>query len=264
MSSDPPSPTAHDPWPEIDRLGGDVGVDVAVCPTWYNAGKVVFDYGVALAALLPVLVVIGFAALAVKLTSPGPVFYTQVRLGLGGRRYRIVKIRTMHHNVELKSGIQWAKTDDDRVTRIGRILRRTHVDELPQLFNVLMGDMSLVGPRPERPEVIAAKGLERLVPGYGARLLVKPGVTGLAQVQLPPDSDVTSVRHKVVYDLYYVRNQGLLFDALLILGTVLKTLGASPAVIRRACLLPGRDAVAAEFRQTLSLAHAGTPQLQPA
>src|SRR5215218_462467 len=107
MSLHPPKPTlpARDPWPEIDRLAGDIGVSVALCPTWYNAGKVVFDYAVALAALLPALLLIGAAAAAVKLTSPGPVFYTQTRLGLGGRRYRIVKLRSMHHNVELKSGI---------------------------------------------------------------------------------------------------------------------------------------------------------------
>lgn len=265
MSLYPPSPTAaaRDPWPEIDRLAGDAGVDVALCPTWYNAGKVVFDYAVALTALPPALLLIGLAALAIKCTSPGPVFYTQTRLGLGGRRYRIVKLRTMHHNVELRSGIKWAKGDDDRVTRVGRLLRRTHVDELPQLFNVLLGHMSLVGPRPERPEVIAAKGLERLVPGYRLRLLVKPGVTGLAQVQLPPDEDTTSVRHKVVYDLYYVRKQGLLLDARLVMATLLKTLGASPRVIRRACLLPGRDAVAAEFRRTLTPA-VSLPHLQPA
>jgi len=238
---------------------------VALCPTWYNAGKVVFDYGVALAALLPALVLIGLAAVAIKITSPGPVFYTQTRLGLGGRRYRIVKLRTMHHNVELKSGIKWARSDDDRVTRVGRVLRRTHVDELPQLFNVLLGHMSLVGPRPERPEVIAAKGLERLVPGYPARLLVKPGVTGLAQVQLPPDEDVTSVRHKVVYDLYYVRRQGLLLDLRLVLATALKAAGANPRVIRLAFFLPGREAVATEFHRTLhTTASAAVAQLQPA
>jgi len=247
-----PPPAARDPWPEIDRLAGDIGVDVALCPTWYNAGKVVFDYAVALAALLPALLLIGLAAAAVKVTSPGPVFYSQTRLGLGGRRYRIVKLRTMHHNAELKSGIVWAKSDDDRVFRVGKWLRQTHVDELPQLFNVLLGQMSLVGPRPERPEVIAAKGLDRLVPGYGSRLLVKPGVTGFAQVQLPADADVTSVRHKVVYDLYYVRKQGLWFDLRLVLATALKAMGVKPRVIRTAFLLPGRDKVAAEFTRTLS------------
>src|SRR5205823_3638949 len=113
---------------------------------------------------------------------------------------------------ELKSGIQWSPCGDRRVTRIGRLLRVTHLDELPQLFNVLMGHMSLVGPRPERPEVIDAKGLTQVVPGYRLRQLVKPGVTGLAQLQLPPDSDITSVRHKVVYDLYYARHQSLFLD----------------------------------------------------
>ncbi len=179
-------------------------------------------------------------------------FYTQTRSGLRGRSYRIVKLRTMHHNVELKSGIVWAKSDDDRIFRVGSS-RRTHIDELPQLFNVLLGQMSLVGPRPERPEVIAAKGLERLVPGYSSRLLVKPGVTGFAQVQLPADADVTSVRHKVVYDLYYVRKQSLWFDLRLVLATALKALGVKPRVIRVAFLLPGRDAVAAEFARAIAV-----------
>jgi lipopolysaccharide/colanic/teichoic acid biosynthesis glycosyltransferase len=264
LTPTPPPAVDRDPWPEIDRLAGDIGVNVALCPTWYNAGKVVFDYAVALAALFPALLLIGLAAVAVKLTSPGPVFYTQTRLGLGGRRYRIVKLRSMHHNVELKSGIKWAKSDDDRVFRVGKWLRRTHLDELPQLFNVLLGQMSLVGPRPERPEVIAAKGLERLVPGYGARLLVKPGVTGFAQVQLPADADVTSVRHKVAYDLYYVRKQSLWFDLRLVLATALKALGAKPRVIRTAFLLPGRDAVAAEFHRTLDRKSAAVPAFQPA
>jgi lipopolysaccharide/colanic/teichoic acid biosynthesis glycosyltransferase len=254
----------RDPWPEIDRLTADTGVDVTVGPTWYAVGKVVLDYAVAV-LLLPVAVpLIGLAALAVWATSPGPVFYTQTRLGLNGRRYRIFKIRTMHHNCELKSGIKWAGRHDDRVTPVGQVLRVTHLDELPQLFNVLLGDMSLVGPRPERPEVIQAKGLDRLVPGYGYRLLVKPGVTGLAQVQLPADSDITGVRYKVVYDLYYVRRHGLLLDLRLLLATVLKAVGVGPRFIRRVCFLPPRRAVAETFRQSLTEPHPVLPQLQPA
>jgi lipopolysaccharide/colanic/teichoic acid biosynthesis glycosyltransferase len=260
----PPAADARAPWPEIDRLLPDACVDVALCPGWYAAGKVVLDY-VAAALLLPfALVLIGLAALAVKATSPGPAFYTQTRVGLNGRRYRIVKLRTMHHNCERTSGIKWAGKNDDRITRVGRFLRATHVDEMPQLFNVLLGHMSLVGPRPERPEVIQAKGLEQLVPGYRHRLLVKPGVTGLAQVQLPADSDITSVRHKVVYDLYYIQRQSLLLDLRLLLATVLKAAGGRPALLRGVFVLPTRQKVAAAFRQNLTDEHLALTQLQPA
>jgi len=244
------SPT--DPWPAIDRLTAEASVDIALSPTWYTVGKVVVDYLVAILLLPIALPLIGLAALAIKLTSPGPVFYTQTRAGLNGRRYRIFKVRTMHHNCELKSGIKWAGKHDDRITPVGRFLRITHMDELPQLFNVLLGQMSLVGPRPERPEVIQAKGLEHLVPGYRYRLLVKPGVTGLAQLQLPADTDITSVRYKIVYDLYYVQNKGLLLDLRLMLATLTKTLGAGPKIIRRAFFLPNRDKVEAVFCRNLT------------
>ena len=260
----PPPDPAREPWPEIDALTPDARVEVPLGPSWYAAGKVLLDYFAA-AVLLPVaLPLVALAAAAVKVTSPGPVFYSQTRVGLNGRHYRILKIRTMHNNCELRSGIKWAGANDARITRVGRLLRATHVDELPQLFNVLTGDMSLVGPRPERPEVIHAKGLEQLVPGYAARLTVKPGVTGLAQVQLPADSDVTSVRYKVVYDLYYVQNQGLLLDLRLLAATVLKAAGGRPRAIRRAFFLPGRRKIAAAFRQNLTAEHAPLAQLQPA
>ena len=259
------TPESQDSWPEIDRLTTDAAVDLAVDPSWYAAGKVLFDYVAAVLLLPVVLPLIALAALAVKLTSPGPVFYTQTRLGRGGRRYKIVKIRTMRHNVESKTGIQWSQKGDARVTPVGRLLRRTHLDELPQLWNVLAGDMSLVGPRPERPEVISAKGLERLVPGYRHRLMVRPGVTGLAQVQLPPDADVSSVRYKVVYDLYYVEHQGLLLDLRLVLATLAKTVGLSPWLIRRVFLLPSRRAVAATFHRNVAAPEAEClGQLQPA
>ena len=258
--------TLADPWPAIDRLTPEAGVDIALSPSWYTVGKVVVDYFVAILLLPIALPVIGLAAVAIKLTSAGPVFYTQTRTGLNGRRYRIFKVRTMHHNCELKSGIKWAGKHDDRVTPVGRFLRTTHLDELPQLFNVLMGDMSLVGPRPERPEVIHAKGLEHLVPGYRSRLLVKPGVTGLAQLQLPADSDITSVRYKVVYDLYYVQNQGLLLDFRLMLATVIKTIGIGPRFIRRAFFLPNRDTVEEVFCRNLTAEDRNPPltHLQPA
>ncbi|MBY0460723.1 MAG: sugar transferase, partial [Gemmataceae bacterium] len=254
-TTEPTTPPA-DSWPEIDCLTADAAVDLAVNPTWYSAGKVLFDYVTALLLLPLALPLIALSALAVKLTSPGRVFYTQTRLGLNGRRYPIVKIRTMYQDCEAKTGIKWSTKGDDRITPVGKVLRKTHLDELPQLFNVLLGHMSLVGPRPERPEVIKAKGLEQLVPGYAHRLLVKPGVTGIAQVQLPADSDVASVRRKVVYDLYYVENQGLLLDLRLIVATLAKAAGASPKMIRRLFLLPGRRTIATTFHNRVVTAPA--------
>ncbi len=251
-------------WPAIDRLTPEAGIDVTVCPTWYAAGKVLIDYVLAILLLPIALPLIALAALAVKSTSPGPVFYTQTRVGLNGQKYRMFKIRTMHHNCELISGIKWAGKNDPRVSRVGRVLRVTHFDELPQLFNVLLGQMSLVGPRPERPEVIQAKGLEHLVPGYKYRLLVKPGVTGLAQLQLPADSDITSVRYKVVYDLYYVQNQTLLLDLRLLFATLFKAAGGGPKAIRRIFFLPRREAVEEVFRRNLTPDCPSLTQLQPA
>src|SRR5207249_2271789 len=158
-------------------------------------------------------------AVLVKLTSPGPILYSQTRLGRHGRSYTIYKIRSMSHNCEKQSGPRWSTAGDSRVTPIGRLLRRTHVDELPQLWNVLRGEMSLIGPRPERPEFVPQ--LERALPQYRQRLLVRPGVTGLAQVQLPPDSDLASVRRKLAYDLYYVHGCNFCLDVQLLLATVL-------------------------------------------
>ncbi|MBP3959234.1 sugar transferase [Gemmata sp. G18] len=237
----------REPWPEIDRLPADAVVEIPVNLGWYAAAKTVFDYAVALALLPLALVLMAFAAIAVKITSPGPVFYTQTRVGLNGRKYKIIKIRSMRLNCESVSGIQWSQKGDSRITRVGQIMRVTHIDELPQLFNVLLGHMSLVGPRPERPEVIQAKGLNQLVPGYRHRLRVKPGVTGLAQCQLPADSDVTSVRYKVVYDLYYVGNQSLLLDIRLIVATLFKAVAAGPNTLRRVFFLPDRHDVADGF-----------------
>ena len=242
-----PCPPSREPWPEIDCLASETVIDLPANFGWYAAAKTAFDYAVALTMLPFAILLIALAAVAVKLTSPGPVFYTQTRVGLNGRKYKIIKIRTMRVNCEAVSGIQWSQKGDSRITRVGRFLRVTHIDELPQLFNVLMGQMSLVGPRPERPEVIQTKGLNQLVPGYRHRLRVKPGVTGLAQCQLPADSDVTSVRYKVVYDLYYVEHMSLLLDLRLIAATLFRALGAGPAMLRRLFVLPTRRRVASVF-----------------
>jgi lipopolysaccharide/colanic/teichoic acid biosynthesis glycosyltransferase len=234
-----------------------------VGPTGYAAVKTLLDDAIAL-ILLPIAVpLIALAAAVVKCTSPGPAFYWQSRVGLGGRNFRILKLRTMHHDCERHSGIRWAHRHDERITPVGRWLRKTHVDELPQLLNVLLGQMSLVGPRPERPEVIKAKGLEQLVPGYSFRLLVKPGVTGLAQVQLPADSDLTSVRYKVVHDLYYAQHRSLFLDARLLLATGAKAFGAKPPFIRRMFFLPDRQRLAEVFHSNLTADSEPFVQLQP-
>jgi lipopolysaccharide/colanic/teichoic acid biosynthesis glycosyltransferase len=186
---------------------------------WYDPIKVCVD--LTLAVILSVLSMPVFllACLAVKLTSRGPVIYCQTRLGRGGRPYTIYKIRTMTHNCEQSSGICWAKPNDCRVTPIGFVLRRLHIDELPQLWNVLLCQMSLVGPRPERPEFLP--DLLKAIPRYRERLFVRPGITGLAQVQLPADTNLDSVRRKLAYDVYYVENLSFWLDCRILLATVL-------------------------------------------
>lgn len=186
----------------------------------------------ALAAGLFVLTlpVVALAMLLVKATSRGPALYTQTRLGRGGVPFTIYKVRSMRADAEKDGQARWAKHGDPRITLVGRILRATHVDELPQLWNVLRGEMNLVGPRPERPEIIAV--LRKEIPGYDRRLAVKPGITGLAQIHLPPDETVNSVRRKLVYDLFYVRRAGLAFDLGILVCTALKVVGLK-ALYRR-------------------------------
>ena len=204
--------------------------------TVFGVTKVTIDLALALVLLALSAPVILLAALAVRLTSRGPAFYCQTRLGRGGRTYTIFKLRTMYHNCEGRSGACWSTSGDPRVTPVGRFLRRTHIDELPQLWNVLRGEMSLVGPRPERPEFVPK--LAQAIPGYRDRLLVKPGITGLAQVQLPPDSDLDSVRRKLTYDLLYTRRCGLWLDLRLIGCTALQLFGMPVRVAARLFVLP--------------------------
>jgi lipopolysaccharide/colanic/teichoic acid biosynthesis glycosyltransferase len=160
-------------------------------------------------------------AILVKLNSRGPVVYKQARIGYHGRIFQIYKIRTMVHNAESETGPVWAAKDDSRVTSLGAFLRMTHLDELPQLFNVLKMEMSLIGPRPERPQ-IAAQIIERLS-AFRNRQAVRPGVTGLAQILLPADDPADQamecVRRKLEYDLYYVRHVSLLLDLRIYVGT---------------------------------------------
>jgi len=160
----------------------------------YDAVKVGGEWlfaGVLIVLAAPVLLLI---ALAVKLTSRGPVFYSQTRVGKNGKLFTLYKIRSMHHDCEKDSGARWSTPGDSRVTPIGAFLRKTHLDELPQLWNVLCGDMSLVGPRPERPEFTPS--LERAIPHYCDRLAVRPASPVWPKSSLPPDTDMTSVRRK--------------------------------------------------------------------
>jgi lipopolysaccharide/colanic/teichoic acid biosynthesis glycosyltransferase len=214
--------------------------------TWYEAVKAGAESVVALGLLVVAAPVILLAALLVKLTSRGPVFYSQTRLGRYGRSYTMYKIRSMSHNCEKQSGPRWSTAGDPRVTPIGRLLRRTHVDELPQLWNVLRGEMSLIGPRPERPEFVPQ--LEQALPYYRSRLLVRPGVTGLAQVQLPPDTDLASVRRKIAYDLYYVRRCSLWLDLQLLLATALHVVGVSYGRVNKLLLLPRPETIERAYR----------------
>jgi lipopolysaccharide/colanic/teichoic acid biosynthesis glycosyltransferase len=191
--------------------------------TLYDRLKAALDFAAALVLLVVAAPVMLACMALVKLTSRGPALYWQVRLGKDGRPFRICKIRTMAHNCEQRSGARWSTPGDPRVTAVGRVLRATHLDELPQLWNILRGDMSLVGPRPERPEFVAE--LEKAIPQYCERLRVRPGVTGLAQVQLPPDSDLESVRRKVSCDLTYIRRLSAWLDACILTLTVLHLFG---------------------------------------
>jgi len=191
----------------------------------YDRAKRLFDLCVGSVMLVLAAPVVAVAWALIRLTSRGPGFYSQARVGRGGEPFVILKLRTMYHDCEARSGVKWATRNDPRVTPVGRVLRKLHVDELPQLLNVLRGDMSLVGPRPERPEFVGP--LSQALPGYVDRLLVRPGLTGLAQLQLPPDSDLESVRRKLALDRTYVARRGLGLDLRLMVGTAVYLCGVS-------------------------------------
>ncbi|MEJ5359012.1 MAG: TIGR03013 family XrtA/PEP-CTERM system glycosyltransferase [Desulfobacterales bacterium] len=173
-----------------------------------------------LAAALLVLLAPLFllTALAVRLDSPGPVFYSQPRVGERRRIFRMHKFRSMVRDAEKLSGPVWAEADDPRVTRVGRVLRRFRIDELPQLWNVLKGEMSFVGPRPEREEFV--QKLEGIVPFYRERFVVKPGISGWAQVNYGYGASVRDAVEKLNYDLFYIKNMSLLMDLLVMLRTI--------------------------------------------
>jgi len=210
-----------------ERLTGKVGTET-LRPSWlifsgkgdrdrfYRRIAGAMDLAVSLVTLIFALPVMAVVAIAIKLDSVGPVFYLQERVGKHNETFRIVKFRSMTVDAE-KNGAVWAGEFDPRVTRVGKLLRKTRLDELPQLFNVVRGEMSIIGPRPERPVFVTE--LERQIPYYCQRHLVKPGITGWAQVRYRYGASLEDAREKLKYDLYYIRNQSPLLDALIIFET---------------------------------------------
>ncbi|OJH34034.1 sugar transferase [Cystobacter ferrugineus] len=182
-----------------------------------RAAKRVFDILVASTLLLCAAPFLLIVMAAIKLDSKGPIFYRQERTGLNGKSYWLWKFRSMRTDAE-KNGAVWARTNDDRVTRVGRFIRKTRIDEIPQVFNILTGDMSFVGPRPERPVFI--EQLKQQIPFYSLREAVKPGLTGWAQIRYPYGASVEDARNKLEFDLYYVKNGSLFLDMSIIFHTV--------------------------------------------
>jgi sugar transferase (PEP-CTERM system associated) len=185
---------------------------------WRLATKRLIDIAAALAILALTLPIALIAAIAVKLDSPGPIFYQQDRLGMGGKVFRIFKFRSMRVDAETGTGAAWAAVRDPRVTHVGRLMRLLRIDELPQLINVLKGEMSLVGPRPERPEIIAR--LIPTMPLYNHRHSMRPGLSGWAQVCYQYGATVEDTQEKLCYDLYYIKNWSLLLDLQIMLQTL--------------------------------------------
>lgn len=184
----------------------------------FSVVKRLIDLLAGAAGLVVLAVVIPFVALANRMGSPGPLFYRQVRVGRHGRPFQVLKFRSMIPDAEAASGAVWASAGDARITPVGRFLRRTRVDELPQLINVLRGEMSLIGPRPERPEFV--EQLAATIPFYRARHAVRPGLTGWAQVQFRYGNSADDARIKLEYDLYYVKRASFLLDLRIALQTV--------------------------------------------
>jgi sugar transferase (PEP-CTERM system associated) len=184
---------------------------------WFpNLVKRAFDVAVSLLFLIVTAPVILATAIAIRVDGPGPVFYRQERVGIHGRRFALMKFRSMSVNAE-SDGPRWASPNDQRITRIGAFIRKTRIDEIPQVINVLKGDMSFIGPRPERPFFVET--LMREIPYYAERHRVKPGISGWAQINYPYGASVEDARQKLTYDLYYVKNRSLFLDTLILMQT---------------------------------------------
>ena len=211
-----------------ERITGRVSLDM-LRPSWLifsgrgrqarlaTISRNVVHWLVALAGLLFSLPIVIVTAILIKLDSRGPIFYKQERVGKNGRPFTLTKFRSMRVDAE-KSGPVWASKGDDRTTRVGRIIRKVRVDEIPQFWNILRGQMSFVGPRPERPHFVAQLAQE--IPYYEQRHLIAPGLTGWAQIKYPYGSSIEDARQKLQYDLFYIKNYSLILDAIIIFETI--------------------------------------------
>lgn len=198
-------------------------VDEAQVSGFYELFKRIIDIIGGLIGGIILLILLPFIALAILVDDGRPIFYAQVRSGKGAEPYTIIKLRTMRRDAEIDGQPRWAREDDKRATRIGRLLRKTHLDELPQFLNVLRGEMSLVGPRAERPALVTL--FEKHVPFYRARLLVKPGITGWAQINFGYASTIDETITKLEYDLYYIKHRNVWMEILILLRTPATVLG---------------------------------------
>jgi len=187
----------------------------------FEQTKRLIDAILAVLFFIPLTILAPFVAIAIKINSSGPIFYRQKRVGKNGKIFEIIKFRSMTNNAE-RDGAKWAEKNDKRVTFIGNILRKTRIDELPQILNVLKGNLSFIGPRPERPEFVGE--LSQKIPHYSMRNLVKPGLSGWAQINFPYGSSVDDSMQKLQYDLYYIKNRSLVLEVIIILKTIMTVL----------------------------------------
>jgi exopolysaccharide biosynthesis polyprenyl glycosylphosphotransferase len=219
LSGRVPVAHVHDNWALVLPIEGSSIFDL------YAMIKGMMDVALSLIGLLVLAILFVPIAGMIRLTSPGDIFYRQTRVGLNGREFEIIKFRTMIQNAEAQTGAVFSRPGDSRVTRAGRFLRKTRLDELPQVINVLRGDMSLVGPRPERPEHVAR--LTEKIPFYRTRLVVRPGLTGWAQVRYAYGSDDDDAQIKLEYDLYYIRHRSFWLDLNILIRTAGKVIRMS-------------------------------------
>ena len=219
IKSQPKPEKSHAPEPStlFLFLSGVTGMFVRFARRRFEEFKRMSDIALSIAGLVIISPILIFAAILIKINSKGPIIYKQSRVGKNGRIFKIYKLRTMRQDAEKGIGAVWAQENDPRVTSVGRVLRKAHIDEIPQLLNVLKGEMSIVGPRPERPEL--ARDLKTIICDYEKRLQVKPGITGLAQVWHKYDETIEDVKKKIKYDLLYIRRMCLWVDLRVIAQT---------------------------------------------